>query len=127
MSVRFLLDENVDVALRGALRRRVADLIVWAAGGPGTPPRGTPDPELPRWCEEHDFVLVTNNRRTMPAHLRTMPAHLIDHLRDGRHIPGIFQLSPEIGIGETSELLLLAADASRPDEHRDQMKYLPLL
>lgn len=120
MSVRLLLDENVDVALSGALRRRDADLIVWSVGDPGTPPRGTPDPELLRWCEEHDFVLVTNNRRTMPA-------HLIDHLRDGRHIPGIFQRSPEIGIGETSERLLLAAGASRPDEHREQMEYLPLL
>ncbi len=87
MSVRLLLDENVDVALSGALRRRDADLIVWSVGDPGALPRGAPDPSILAWCEEHDFVLVTNNRRTMPM-------HLADHLQSGHHLPGIFQLNP---------------------------------
>ncbi len=81
MTLRYLLDENVAFALQLALRGHDPDLTVWAIGEPGAPPRGTLDPDILRWCEEHDFVLVTNNRRTMPE-------HLIAHLSSGRHVPG---------------------------------------
>ncbi|HET8629630.1 MAG TPA: DUF5615 family PIN-like protein [Thermomicrobiales bacterium] len=118
--MRFLCDENVGSALIAALRQRDPALVIWAVGDPGAPPRGTADPVILLWCEEQDFVLVTNNRRTMPE-------HLAEHLNGGHHTPGILQLNPDIGIGETAELLLLAAHASWPDEHRDQIKYLPVL
>ena len=117
MTLRYLLDENVAFALQLALRGHDPDLTVWAIGEPGAPPRGTLDPDILRWCEEHDFVLVTNNRRTMPE-------HLIAHLSSGRHVPGILLLTESAGLGETVELLHLAAHASQPDEHRDQIKYL---
>ncbi|HEX5503787.1 MAG TPA: DUF5615 family PIN-like protein [Thermomicrobiales bacterium] len=120
MSLRYLCDENVDAALTSALRRRDPDLATWVVGDPGTPPRGTLDPDILLWCEEHDFVLVTNNRRTMPI-------HLAEHLGNGHHSPGIFLLNPGIGVGETTELLLLAARASDRDEYRDQIKHLPIL
>ncbi len=120
MSRRYLFDENVDIALITELRRRDPGLTVWSVGDPGAPPRGTTDPDILIWCEGHGFVLVTNNRRTMPA-------HLADHLRNGRHSPGIFQLNPELGMGGTIDVLLLAARASRTDEHQDQIKYLPML
>jgi hypothetical protein len=41
-----------------------------------------------------------------------MPVHLADHLAQGRHIPGIFQLNPNMSVGETLEELVLAAFAS---------------
>jgi hypothetical protein len=56
-----------------------------------------------------------------------MPLHLSDHHSRGAHIPGIFQLNLGTGMGETIELLLLAAEVSRADEHQDQIKYLPVL
>ena len=120
MRLRYLFDKNVAVALIVELRRRDPDLIIWSVGDPGAPPRGTPDPHSLIWCEEHEFVLMTNNRRTMPAHLS-------DHLGGGRHLPGIFQLNPGIGMGETIDLLLMAARVSLLEEHRDQITYLPML
>jgi hypothetical protein len=119
MTVSYLLDENVDLSCRTQLLRHQPELIVWAIGDPGAPARETPDPEILCWCEEHRFVLVTNNRRSMPR-------HLADHLAQGRHVPGIFVLNPEMGIGETIDELVLIAGASFNDEYQDRISYLPL-
>ncbi len=119
MTLRYLLDENVKHALVVALRQHDPELVVWVIGEPGTPPLSTPDPAILIWCERHDFVLVTNNRSTMPA-------HLANHLRDGGHIPDIFVLNPKLSTSETIENLLDAASLALPGEYRDQIRHLPL-
>ncbi len=55
-----------------------------------------------------------------------MPVHLREHLDQGRHIPGIFELSPSMSIGETVEELLLIWAVSDEHEYRDQIVFLPL-
>jgi hypothetical protein len=115
----YLLDENADPLFRVELLKREPELVVWKIGDPGAPPTGTPDPVILRWCEENSFILVTNNRKSIPRHLR-------DHLAEGRHVPGIFELNPDMGIGETIEELLLIWSASAADEYRDLLIYLPL-
>ncbi|MGA9383254.1 MAG: DUF5615 family PIN-like protein, partial [Phormidium sp.] len=67
MSLKYLLDENVDPSYKIQLHRQNPDIVMWVVGEPGTPPRGTLDPEILCWCEEYDFVLVTNNRTSMPV------------------------------------------------------------
>ena len=67
-------------------------MTVRGLGDPGTPPQDAPDPAILRWCETHDFVLVTGNRRTMPQ-------HLADHLDQGGHAPGILMLNPKMSLG----------------------------
>jgi hypothetical protein len=67
--IRYLLDENVNPVLRSALLKRDAGLVVWQIGMPGVPEYGTLDPEILIWCEENEFILVTNNRKSMPVHL----------------------------------------------------------
>jgi hypothetical protein len=44
-------------------------------------------PEVLLWCEEYGFVLVTNNRSSMPVHLE-------EHLAQGHRIPEFFSLIP---------------------------------
>ena len=117
--IRYLLDENVAPLFRAELLKREPKPVVWRIGDPGAPPRGTPDPAILRWCEENSFILVTNNRKSIPQHLR-------DHLAEGRHVPGIFELNPDMGIGETIEELLLIWSASDADEYQDVLIYLPL-
>jgi hypothetical protein len=119
MSIRYLLDENVDPIYRHELLRREPTLTIWLVVAPGTPPRGTPDPAILRWCEAHGFLLVTNNRKSMPMHLR-------DHLATHGHIPGILALNPKMGIGETIEELWLIWSASEGQEYQDQIAYLPV-
>jgi hypothetical protein len=88
-------------------------------GEPATPGRGTLDPEILDWCEIQGFVLVTNNRRSMPIHLS-------DHLARERHVPGIFILNPSLSIGKTLEDLIMVAEASFEDEYQDRIEYLPI-
>ena len=83
--IRYLLDENVNPILRSALLRENPNLIVWQIGLPGAPAFGTLDPEILIWCEDNEFVLVTNNRKSMPVHLK-------DHLKENRRATGIFIL-----------------------------------
>jgi Domain of unknown function (DUF5615) len=83
--LKYLMDENVNPVYINQLRRRKPDLIIRAIGEPDTPLKGTLDPEILIWCEAHNFVLITNNRTSMPV-------HLVDHINTGHHVPGIFIL-----------------------------------
>jgi hypothetical protein len=117
--MRYLLDEHIPLLYRTQLLRLAPGLTVWAIGDPGAPLYGTLDPQILAWCEEHDFLLVTNNRASMPQ-------HLADHLAQERHIPGILVLNLEANIGQMLAELALIAGASHEDEYRDMILYLPI-
>lgn len=117
--IRYLLDEHVNPRLRKTLKRMASDLVVWRVGDPGAPALSTTDPEILCWCEERGFSLVTNDRASMPAHLRA-------HLAAGRHIPGIFTLNPNLTLSQTADELVLIWRASEAEEYLDQLNYLPL-
>lgn len=119
MALKYLMDENVDPVYANQLRRLKPDLVVWAVGEPETPAKGTLDPEILCWCEEYNFVLVTNNRKSMPVHLN-------DHIAEGHNMPGIFILSPNLSVGQNLEELILLAEYSFDNEHQDQIIYLPI-
>ncbi len=85
----------------------------------GVPALGTLDPEILIWCEENGFILVTNNRKSMPVHLE-------DHLAANRRAAGIFTLSAEMSVGETVDELVLIASASSAEEYQNQIIYLPI-
>jgi hypothetical protein len=118
--IKYLLDENVHPALRFELYKRETELILWEIGDPGTPPKSAKDSDILVWCEENGFILITNNRKSMPRHLK-------DHLNAGRHSPGIFILNNKMGIRDTVEELLIIREASFPNEYRDLIIHLPLI
>jgi hypothetical protein len=95
------------------------ELIVWRVGDPGTPGAATLDPEILDWCETHQFILVTNNRHSMPVHLK-------DHLDQGRHIPGILILNPNMTVGETIDELVFVWEVSEINEFADRIEFLPV-
>ena len=55
-----------------------------------------------------------------------MPIHLRDQIAVGGHVPGILILDPSMSLGETCTELAMLHGASAPDEHIDQILYLPL-
>lgn len=118
MTIQYLLDENVNVAFRAQLQRHAPGLIVHVVGDADAPPKQTPDPALLRWCEQQGALLVTDNRRTMPAHLR-------DHLAEGRHVPGILALRRHASFGRVLEHLILIALVADEGEYRDQIVHIP--
>src|SRR4051812_24721531 len=119
MILRYLFDECFSTALATELRRRVPSLEVEYVGKGGILPKSTSDPDVLIWCEDHDFILVTNNRRTIPQ-------HLADHLAAGRHIPGVFQVPYEWSVDEMFAELILIAGTALPGEYADHIRYLPI-
>ena len=120
MPIQYLFDENVDPAYVNQIRRPNPDLVVLAVGELTAPSKGTLDPEILIWCEIHHFILVTNNRRSMPV-------HLTEHLEQKGHVPGIFILNSKLSIGQNIELLLLIYEASFDNEYQDRIYHLPVL
>lgn len=119
MSVRFLLDENLSPRLSPALWRYNPTIDVLRVGDPGAPPLGTLDPDLLVYLEQQQRALVTNNRVSMPGHLR-------DHAAAGGHHWDIFWLRPGVGLGAIVAELVLIWEASTADEWRDRTRWLPL-
>jgi hypothetical protein len=117
--VGLLFDEHVARSFQEQLHQAGPQLRLFAVGDGVAPPLGTPDPGLLRWLEEHNCLLVTNNRSSMPG-------HLADHLAAGRHIPGIVQLPRQPKFGLVLFDLHLIATADTPDEFTDRITYLPL-
>jgi uncharacterized protein DUF5615 len=115
---RLLLDEHIPQLFRVQLSRQDPAPTVSQIGDEGTPKKGTLDPELLEWCEANDFLLVTNNRATMPV-------HLADHLAAGMHVPGILCLDLGAPIGLIIEYLWLLALASREDEFSGTITHIP--
>src|SRR5947207_2636961 len=99
----------MDPVYRASLLRYDPSLTIWTVGDPGVPARGTPDPDILLWCEASDFVLVTNNRRSMPV-------HLAEHLSAGRHVPGILVLRHRATVSAVLESLQLIVTAASPGD-----------
>jgi hypothetical protein len=118
-AIKYLLDEHVNPRLQKALRRQSPETVAWCVGDPGAPLLHSLDPEILIWCEAHSFSLVTNNRASMPVHLR-------NHLAAGRHVPGIFILNLNMSMGETIDELTLIWSVSEAEEYADQLNYLPI-
>jgi hypothetical protein len=119
MAIQYLFDENVAPAYPSQIRRRNPDLVVLAVGELTAPSKGTLDTEILIWCEIHKFILVTNNRRSMPV-------HLTDYLEQNRHIPGIFILNSKVSSGQNIDELILIYEGSFDDEYQDKIEHLPL-
>ncbi len=118
MKPRFLLDEHVNRSIQRQLHRLEPRLEVIAVGDVGAPPKGTSDPELLVWMETYQYILVTENRSTIPV-------HLAEHYAIGRHSPGIFWIRPNVRLGLLVEELYLIWFASTAEEYRDRTLFIP--
>ncbi len=119
MKPRFLLDENVNRAIQRQLLRLEPHIDVLAINDPGAPPAGATDPDILLWIEKDGYILVTENRSTMPAHLS-------EHFAAGRHIPGIFWIRPHANLHSIIEEIYLIWMASTADEYKDRTLFIPL-
>jgi len=85
--IRYLLDENVDPLIRKELVKKEPTLIVWKIGDPGPVLKVHPMKKFYYGVKKiHSFLvntvgaqhaaplplgIVTNNRKSMPGHLKT--------------------------------------------------------
>lgn len=118
MTRAFLLDEHFPKWWRRTLPALRPEAEFRWVGGEGAPLEGTKDPQLLAWCETNDHYLLTDNRRSMPRHLKV-------HLDAGRHVPGVFKVRLKTDIHLLVADIELVLFASFPDEFRDRIVRLP--
>jgi hypothetical protein len=122
MALRYLLDENLHGPLWAAIRRanatRALPLEIACVGEATDLPLGMSDRELLLWAEQHGFVVVSNDTRTMPGHFAA-------HLHAGHHSPGVFLIALPASIPKILEALFYYADSSDDDLWRDQILFVP--
>lgn len=116
--IRFLFDEHLSPGYAVQLTTRRPGLVVRVVGQGEAPVKETTDSDILRWCEAHGFVLVTNNRKSMPR-------HLADHLTQGRHVPGILTIRLKVGFGRLIQELADIADNAADDDFVDRIIYIP--
>jgi hypothetical protein len=122
MPLRFVLDENQRGLLwRAAVRHNQAGLSpldVVRVGDPPDLPLGSIDPDILRWGEREDRILVSFDKTTMAG-------HLADHLQAGHHSPGIFMLRRGSRLSQVVAHLALVAFASEAGEWQDRIEFIP--
>jgi hypothetical protein len=119
MKVRFLLDENLSPRLKGALLRYNPAIDILRVGDEDAPALGTLDPDILRYAWQHQRLLVTENRKSMPAHITEVFAA-------GEHIYGVFRISERATFGTIVEELCVIWEASEAEEWIDQFRWIPL-
>jgi hypothetical protein len=79
---------------------------------------GAPDLEVLRIAAESGRVLVSHDRKTMPAHFA--------RFLESRSSPGVIIVAQDLDVGAAVEDLLLIWAASEAEEWRDQLGFVPL-
>src|SRR5437763_888142 len=115
--LRLAADENFNNDIvRGVLRRnseidivRVQDAGLSAAD----------DPTVLEWAAQAGRVLLTHD-------VATMTRYAYDRVREGKPMPGVFEVGRQVPIGVAIEEIVLLAECSLDREWEGQVRYLPL-
>jgi hypothetical protein len=118
MKIRFLLDENLSPKLKFAVLRLNPAIDIVRVGDPDAPSLGTLDPELLRYLEVSERLLVTDNRKSMPGHLES-------HWAEGGHIWGVMWLRPGTTLGSWAEAIFLLWETTDSEEWIDKLDWIP--
>ena len=115
--LRLISDENFHGDIVRGLRRRLPALDLVRIQDIGL--AGIDDPTLLDWANQHDRILLTHDRTTMPL-------HAMHRFRSGLKVAGIFIVDDRAAIGGVIEELAIVIQCSDQKEWRDQVVYFPL-
>jgi len=119
VKVRFLLDENLSPKLKTSVLRLNPAIDILRVGDAEAPPLGTLDPDILRYLELSQRILVTDNRKSMPEHLE-------EHWGDGGHIWGLVWLRSSGNLSIWAETIYLIWEATEAEEWIDKLDWIPL-
>ncbi len=116
MRIRFQADADLDGRIIRALKRKSLDIDIRPAADAGF--AGLKDPEVLRLSAETGRILVSQDRRTMPAHFAEFVATA--------HSSGLILLREAASIGVVVEELALIWTASEAEEWINRLAWIPL-
>jgi hypothetical protein len=115
--LRFAVDENFNNDIVRGVRRRnpAVDLVRVQDVGLSA----TTDPVILEWAAQSGRVLLTHD-------VSTMTRYAYDRVREGKPMPGVFEVGRHVPIGVAIEEIVLLAERSLGNEWQGQVRYLPL-
>ena len=115
--IPLLVDQNFNGHIVDGLRRRDPSLELLHVRDVGL--AAAPDSKILEWAAAQGRVLLTHDRRTVPACAYSRVAA-------GQPMPGVFLVNDDMPIGQAIDEILLAVYCLSPDECKDIVKYFPL-
>ena len=76
-------------------------------------------PSLLEWCAREGRILLTHD-------VSTMTHHAYERVRAGLSMPGVFEVSRRISVGDAIADIILLVECSLEEEWEGQVRYLPL-
>jgi len=116
MRVRFQADADLDGRILRGLRRTAPEIDICTAADAGL--CGLEDPEVLRIAADSGRILVSQDRRTMPAHFARFSAHA--------QSPGVILVREAVPISTVIEELTLIWSASEAEEWKGRLVWIPL-
>lgn len=102
--------------VRGLLRRRpMLDIVRIQDVGLS----GAEDTVVLAWAAQEGRVFLTHD-------VSTIARYAYERVQAGQPLPGIFEISRDLSIGQAIEEILLLAEYSPEGEWEGQVRYLPL-
>ncbi|MCI0392176.1 MAG: DUF5615 family PIN-like protein [Acidobacteria bacterium] len=114
--LRFLTDQNFDQDISRGLIARAPNLDIITAFIAGV--SGYEDPDLLRWTAEHDRILITHDKKTIPHYVKEL-------VSDGLTLPGVILVIKSISIGGLIDDLEVTILCGRAEDFRNDVFYLP--
>ncbi len=115
--LKLAADENFNNDVVRGLLRRQPDLDIVRIQDTGV--AGSADASVLEWAVQNKRILLTHD-------VSTMTAHAYERVRDGKSMPGVFEVGRNVPIGTAIEDILLLAECSLEGEWEGQVRYLPL-
>jgi hypothetical protein len=115
--LKLIIDQDFNHNILRALRRRVPDLDAVTAHDAGL--ASATDPELLAWAAEVGRVLVTHDRKTMPAHASR-------RMKNGERVSGVFVVPRQLPIQNAINDLEIIVSCSDKSDWESIVRYLPL-
>src|SRR5262245_21670947 len=115
--LRFAADENFNNDIVRGVRRRNPAIDLVRVQDEGL--SGADDSTVLEWAAGAGRVLLTHD-------VSTMTRYAYDRVREGKPMPGVFEVKREVAIGVAIDEILLLAECSLHGEWEGQVRYLPL-
>jgi hypothetical protein len=110
-------DENFNNDIVRGVRRRTPTIDIVRVQDVGL--LSADDPSILEWAAANGRVLLTHD-------VATMTRYAYERVRDGKPMPGIFEIGRHLPIGIAVEEIVLLAVCSHDGEWEGQVRYLPL-
>jgi hypothetical protein len=115
--LRLAADENFNNDIVRGVRRRNAQVDIVRVQDAGL--SKSDDATILEWAAQTARVLLTHD-------VSTMTYYAYERVREGKPMPGVFEITRKVPIGVAIEEIVLLAECSLEGEWEGQVRYLPL-